>query len=204
MVRPIECVSVPSNKWCAGYIPESKVERWRRGVVRALMKEKGLIRTVGCNFTEHGHRIHRFLVNDQAHPESESIYAKLDEVIKKIQKAGYVPNLKFVLHDVKEEVKESLVSKRHKPLIITKNLRIYGDCHNMAKFVSFVGKRKIIIRDTRRFHHFADGLCSCGDYRGPLHNQIEYQRLAGTRLHLPDMPESHIHAPPNQHNHRQD
>ncbi|KVI08100.1 Ribosomal protein S14 [Cynara cardunculus var. scolymus] len=57
-----------------------------------FIKEKGLVRTAGCNFIEHGHRIHRFLVNDQAHPESESIYANLDEVIKKIQKAGYVPN----------------------------------------------------------------------------------------------------------------
>ncbi|KAJ0786327.1 putative DYW domain-containing protein [Helianthus annuus] len=49
-------------------------------------------------------------------------------------------------------------------IIITKNLRICGDCHNMAKFVSRVEKRMVIIRDTRRFHHFADGLCSCGDY----------------------------------------
>ncbi|KVH88710.1 hypothetical protein Ccrd_025982 [Cynara cardunculus var. scolymus] len=139
------------------------------------MKEKGVVRTAGCSYIEHGHMIHRFLVNDQAHPESESesIYAKLDEVIKKIQKAVYVPNPEFVLHDVEEEVKESLVSKHNeklaiafgllvcndsKPLIITKNLRICGDCHNMAKFVSFVEKRKIIIRDTRRFHHFADGL----------------------------------------------
>ncbi|XP_024961261.1 pentatricopeptide repeat-containing protein At5g40410, mitochondrial-like [Cynara cardunculus var. scolymus] len=84
--------------------------------VRALMKEKGLVRTAGCSYIEHGHMIHRFLVNDQAHPESESIYAKLDEVIKKIQKAGYVPNPEFVLHDVEEEVKESLVSKHSEKL----------------------------------------------------------------------------------------
>lgn len=158
----------------------AKAGRWKDfSKVRALMKEKGLVRTAGCSFIEHGHKIHRFLVNDQAHPESESIYTKLDEVIKKIRKAGYVPNTEFVLHDVQEEVKESLVSKHSeklaiafgllvyndsKPLIITKNLRICGDCHNMAKFVSFVEKRRIVIRDTRRFHHFADGLCSCGDY----------------------------------------
>ncbi|KVH88712.1 hypothetical protein Ccrd_025979, partial [Cynara cardunculus var. scolymus] len=158
----------------------AKAGRWKDfSKVRALMKEKGLIRTADCNYIEHGHMIHRFLLNDQAHLESESIYAKVDEVIKKIQKARYVPNSEFVLHDVEEEVKESLVSKHSeklaiafgllvcndsKPLTIAKNLRICGDCHNMAKFVSFVEKHKIIIRDTRRFHHFADGLCSCGDY----------------------------------------
>ncbi|KVI08099.1 hypothetical protein Ccrd_013534 [Cynara cardunculus var. scolymus] len=147
----------------------AKAGHWKDfSKVRALMKEKGLIRTIGCSFIEHGHKIHHFLMNDQAHPESESINAKLDEVIKKIQKAGHVPNPEFVLHDVEEEVKESLVSKHSeklaiafgllvyndsKPLIITKNLRICGDCHNMAKFVSSVEKRKIIIRDTRRFHH---------------------------------------------------
>ncbi|KVI08097.1 hypothetical protein Ccrd_013532 [Cynara cardunculus var. scolymus] len=141
----------------------TKAGRWKDfSIVRALMKEKGLVRTASCSYIEHGHMIHRFLVNDQAHPE----------IIKKIQKAGYVPNLKFILNDVKKEVKESLVSKHSenlaiafgllvyndsKPLIITKNLRICGDCHNMAKFVSFVEKCKIIIRDTRRFHHFVDG-----------------------------------------------
>ncbi|GKB49727.1 pentatricopeptide repeat-containing protein [Tanacetum coccineum] len=157
-----------------------KAGRWADfSKVRALMKEQCLVRTAGCSFIEHDHQIHRFLVSDQAHPDSERIYAKLDQVIEKIGKAGYVPNTEFVLHDVEEEFKGDFVKKHSEklaiafgllvysdnvPIIITKNLRICGDCHNMAKFVSLVEKRVIIIRDTRRFHHFADGLCSCGDY----------------------------------------
>ncbi|KVI08096.1 hypothetical protein Ccrd_013531 [Cynara cardunculus var. scolymus] len=85
----------------------AKAGRWKDfSIVRALMKEKGLIRTVSCSFIEHGHMIHRFL---------------------KIQKAGYVPILEFVLHDVKEEVKERLVSKHSEKLAIAFGLLVYND-----------------------------------------------------------------------------
>ncbi|KAJ0462847.1 putative tetratricopeptide-like helical domain superfamily, DYW domain-containing protein [Helianthus annuus] len=158
----------------------SKAGRWVDfSRVRALMKDQGLVKTAGCSFIEHDHKIHRFVVSDQAHPDIERIYAKLNELMSKIEKVGYVANTEFVLHDVEEDVKGDLVKMHSEklaiafgllvysdnvPIIITKNLRICGDCHNMAKFVSRVEKRVIIIRDTRRFHHFADGLCSCGDY----------------------------------------
>ncbi|KAI3797025.1 hypothetical protein L1987_39715 [Smallanthus sonchifolius] len=158
----------------------SKAGRWVDfSKVRALMKDRGVVKPAGCSFIEHDHKIHRFLVSDQAHPDIEYIYVKLDELMIKIGKAGYVANTEFVLHDVEEDVKGDLVKMHSEklaiafgllvcsdnvPLIITKNLRICGDCHNMARFVSRVENRVIIIRDTRRFHHFADGLCSCGDY----------------------------------------
>ncbi|KAD1826807.1 hypothetical protein R6Q59_006961 [Mikania micrantha] len=158
----------------------SKSGRWAEfAKVRALMKDQGLVKTAGCSFIEHDHKIHRFLVSDQAHPDIERIHAKLNDLMNKIGEAGYVANTEFVLHDVDEDVKGDLVRLHSEklaiafgllvysdnaPLIITKNLRICGDCHNMAKFVSRVENRVIIIRDTKRFHHFADGLCSCGDY----------------------------------------
>lgn len=47
---------------------------------------------------------------------------------------------------------------------VMKNLRICVDCHNVTKFISRVSKRGIIVRDTKRFHHFKDGMCSCGNY----------------------------------------
>ena len=39
-----------------------------------------------------------------------------------------------------------------------------GDCHIVAKFISKIVGREIIVRDTNRFHHFKDGPCTCGDY----------------------------------------
>ncbi|KAF8410769.1 hypothetical protein HHK36_003306 [Tetracentron sinense] len=50
------------------------------------------------------------------------------------------------------------------PIRITKNLRVCRDCHVYTKLVSKVTRRKLIVRDAHRFHHFKDGFCSCGDY----------------------------------------
>ncbi|XVF73938.1 hypothetical protein PTKIN_Ptkin13bG0021100 [Pterospermum kingtungense] len=147
--------------------------------VRGLMKERSLNRTPGHSFIEHGNKIHSFVVGDRSHPEALRIYIKLEELIGKIRKVGFASKTEFVLHDVDEEVKENMINEHseklamafgllvtdaEQPLIITKNLRICGDCHSTAKLVSLIEKRTIIIRDPKRFHHFSDGLCSCGDY----------------------------------------
>ena len=147
--------------------------------VRALMKERGLRRNPGCSFIEHGNRIYRFVVGDQSHPRSKEIHTKLEELMKRVRGAGCLPKTEFVLHDIDEEVKVDMINKHSEklaiafgllvtgsgtPLIITKNLRICGDCHSTAKVVSLLEKRTIIIRDSKRFHHFADGFCSCKDY----------------------------------------
>ncbi|KAA8537481.1 hypothetical protein F0562_027089 [Nyssa sinensis] len=50
------------------------------------------------------------------------------------------------------------------PLRVIKNLRICGDCHAVIKFISSFEGREIFVRDTNRFHHFKDGVCSCGDH----------------------------------------
>ncbi|KAF5818445.1 putative tetratricopeptide-like helical domain superfamily, DYW domain-containing protein [Helianthus annuus] len=127
----------------------SKAGRWVDfSKVRALMKDQGVVKTAGCSFIEHDHKIHRFVVSGQAHPDIERIYAKLNELMNKIEKVGYVANTEFVLDDVEEGVKGDLVKMHSEklaiafglfvysdnaPMIITKNLRICGDCHNMAK-----------------------------------------------------------------------
>ncbi|XP_023546177.1 pentatricopeptide repeat-containing protein At5g40410, mitochondrial isoform X2 [Cucurbita pepo subsp. pepo] len=147
--------------------------------VRALLKERGLKRTPGWSSIEYGNKIHQFFVGDRSHPETEKIYSKLEELLGKIRKTGYSSKTEYVLQDVEEEIKEDminkhseklaiafglLVSKEGDPLIITKNLRICGDCHSTAKLISLIEKRTIIIRDPKRFHHFSDGFCSCSDY----------------------------------------
>ncbi|KAK7271814.1 hypothetical protein RJT34_28023 [Clitoria ternatea] len=147
--------------------------------VRALMKTKVLTKIPGYSFIEHGNKIHCFVVDDCSHPDSDKIHMKLDEVMRKIQEVGFVSETKSILHDVDEEVKIDMINKHSEkialaygllvssadmPIIITKNLRICCDCHNTAKFVSLLEKRTIIIRDSKRFHHFSDGLCSCSDY----------------------------------------
>ncbi|KAG9441608.1 hypothetical protein H6P81_017462 [Aristolochia fimbriata] len=147
--------------------------------VRALMKEKGLRRTPGCSFIEHGGNVLKFMVDDRSHPQSQTMYAKLAELTRKMTDSGYVPETEFVLHDVADNLKAEMISTHseklaiafgllniatHVPIVITKNLRICGDCHNVAKFISAIENRELIIRDPKRFHHFREGNCSCGDY----------------------------------------
>lgn len=91
----------------------------------------------------------------------------------------YVPDTRYVLHDIDQEAKEQALlyhSERlaiafglistpaRTPLRIIKNLRVCGDCHNAIKIMSRIVGREMIVRDNKRFHHFKDGKCSCGDY----------------------------------------
>jgi pentatricopeptide repeat protein len=146
---------------------------------RTLMKERGLKKAPGCSLIEVNNTVNTFVVGDRSHPQTEKIYATLETLVGKMEEAGYIPNTDFVLHDVDEEAKEHMLGTHSEklaisfglihtspgtPIRIMKNLRVCGDCHNMTKFISKICKREIIMRDLKRFHHFKDGVCSCGDY----------------------------------------
>eukprot|EP01018_Ginkgo_biloba_P007785 Gb_19828 [translate_table: standard] len=147
--------------------------------VRAMMTDRGLKKTPGRSWIEVNDKVHTFRVGDKSHPRSKEIYAMLETLVGQMEAAGYVPNTNFVLHDVEEEIKEDILCSHSEklaiafglittspgsPIRITKNLRICGDCHSATKFISKIVNREIIMRDANRFHHFKDGLCSCGDY----------------------------------------
>eukprot|EP01018_Ginkgo_biloba_P019070 Gb_40766 [translate_table: standard] len=147
--------------------------------VRAVMKDRGVKKCPGCSWIEIKSRVHSFVVGDRSHPQSKKIYALLDSLALQMEEAGYVPDTNFVLHDVEEERKEQLLYHHSEklaiafgllntcpgtPIRVTKNLRVCGDCHTATKLISKIFKREIIVRDSNRFHHFKDGLCSCGDY----------------------------------------
>ncbi|KAK3135182.1 hypothetical protein QOZ80_5BG0415660 [Eleusine coracana subsp. coracana] len=98
---------------------------------------------------------------------------------KVVSEQRYVPDTRYVLHDIDQEAKEQALlyhSERlaiayglistpaRTPIRIIKNLRICGDCHNAIKIMSRIVGRELIVRDNKRFHHFEDGKCSCGDY----------------------------------------
>ncbi|XP_020256422.1 pentatricopeptide repeat-containing protein At2g22070-like [Asparagus officinalis] len=117
--------------------------------------------------------------NNNSDPKRREAYEKVRELHKELREAGYVPDTRFVLHDIDEEAKEKALMYHSERLAIAyglistapgttlrimKNLRICGDCHNAVKFMSKVVEREIIVRDNKRFHHFKDGLCSCGDF----------------------------------------
>ncbi|MCD7472222.1 hypothetical protein HAX54_013241 [Datura stramonium] len=106
-------------------------------------------------------------------------YEKLKGLSGQMRDAGYVPDTRYVLHDIDEAAKEQALMYHSERLAIAyglistparttlriiKNLRICGDCHNAIKIMSKIVGRELIVRDNKRFHHFRDGKCSCNDY----------------------------------------
>ncbi|KAL1225574.1 Pentatricopeptide repeat-containing protein [Cardamine amara subsp. amara] len=147
--------------------------------VRRKMKEKGVRKEPGCSWIEYGDEVHKFTASDSSHPQSEKLRGYLETLWEKMRKEGYVPDTSCVLHDVEEDEKEVLLCGHSEKLAIAfgilntspgtvirvaKNLRVCNDCHLAAKFISNIVDREIILRDVRRFHHFKNGTCSCGDY----------------------------------------
>ncbi|OIT19197.1 PREDICTED: pentatricopeptide repeat-containing protein At4g32450, mitochondrial-like [Nicotiana attenuata] len=124
-------------------------------------------------------RVHEYRAGDRSHPDHEKIYELLRGLKQLMKEDGYIPEIKFVLHDVDQETKEDALmahserlafaqglmsSSARSPIRIIKNLRVCGDCHNALKIASRLVGREIIMRDAKRFHHLKDGLCSCRDY----------------------------------------
>eukprot|EP01018_Ginkgo_biloba_P002565 Gb_33726 [translate_table: standard] len=147
--------------------------------VRKMMKDRGVKKTPGRSWIEVNKQMHAFVSGDRSHPQTHKIYAKLERLSKQMKEAGYVPDMKFVLHDVEEHQKEQMLCHHSEKLAIAcglintspgttlrviKNLRVCGDCHSATKFICKIVSREIVVRDANRYHHFKDGQCSCGDY----------------------------------------
>ncbi|EEF50097.1 pentatricopeptide repeat-containing protein, putative [Ricinus communis] len=158
----------------------ARTRRWNSvASVRKFMKNKGVKKEPGLSWIENQGIVHYFSVGDTSHPDMKMISGMLEWLNMKTEKAGYVPDLNAVLRDVEDDEKKRHLwvhserlalafglirtpSRGH--IRILKNLRICTDCHSAIKLISKIVQRDIIIRDMNRFHHFQDGICSCGDY----------------------------------------
>ncbi|CAH9090702.1 unnamed protein product [Cuscuta epithymum] len=154
--------------------------RWEGvATLRKLMTDKGLKKSTACSWIEVKSKVHAFLSGDTSHPMSNEIYEELKSLGARMVQAGYTPNTSAVFHDVDDDEKTRMLSCHSERLaivfgiistppgsnlLITKNLRVCEDCHVAIKFISKITDRQITIRDVNRYHHFKDGICSCGDY----------------------------------------
>ncbi|KAF9614501.1 hypothetical protein IFM89_018940 [Coptis chinensis] len=153
---------------------------WNKALdVRKNMKAMGVKKEPGCSWIELRDEVHKFTVGDALHTQSQQIQEFLEGLWVRMRKEGYMPDTSCVLHNIDEEEKEYLLCGHSEKLAIafgilntppgatirvTKNLRVCNDCHLATKFISKIVERDIIVRDAKRFHHFKDGSCSCGDY----------------------------------------
>ncbi|KAM1457915.1 hypothetical protein ACFX13_035888 [Malus domestica] len=147
--------------------------------LKSHMKQRGLRKTVACSFVETKCRPYRFINQDTTHVETYMIYAVLDLILRKIGEDKYVHSItKFRPLDLKRKRANSaeshsvrlaicfgLISTEiRRPVVVRKNTRICEECHSAAKKISEMTKREIIVGDSKVFHHFIDGNCSCRDY----------------------------------------
>ncbi|THF96694.1 hypothetical protein TEA_017375 [Camellia sinensis var. sinensis] len=147
--------------------------------VRAKIKLAGIQKEPGCSLIEVKNEVHEFLLGDIRHREKEAIYKKLDELSQLLRLEGYSPETDRVLQDIVDHEKEwalaihserlavcyGLISTEpYTTIRVVKNLRVCNDCHLMLKLVAKITRRKIVVRDRNRFHHFENGICSCGEY----------------------------------------
>ncbi|KAK6231830.1 hypothetical protein SCA6_001903 [Theobroma cacao] len=158
----------------------AKEQQWEEvRTLRKMMQDGNVKKLPGYSWVNVGNETHIFGVEDWSHHQMKAIYEKLDVLSDQIKKAGYVPCTDSIPLDTDVSVKEKIL-KHHseriaiafalismpsgKPIIVKKNLRVCVDCHSAIKYISKVTGRKIIVRDNSRFHHFSEGLCSCGDF----------------------------------------
>ncbi|KAL8544436.1 hypothetical protein ACS0TY_004840 [Phlomoides rotata] len=147
--------------------------------VRKTMRTSGLQKEPACSWVEIGDAVHVFQANDDMHPQRKEIRIMWEKLRGGITKIGYVPDTSDVLWFVDEEEKEErlqchseklalafalLNTSNGTTILIKKNIRVCDDCHAAFRFVSMLIDRGITLRDTKRFHHFRDGACSCRDY----------------------------------------
>ncbi|KHM99692.1 Pentatricopeptide repeat-containing protein [Glycine soja] len=157
--------------------------RWEEAAtVKRLMRERGVKKKPGCSWIEIDKKVHVFVAEDTSHPMIKEIHVYMGKMLKKMKQAGYVPDIRWALvkdeevepdererrllyHSEKLAVAFGLISTEEGvPILVVKNLRICGDCHNAVKLISALTGREITVRDTHRFHCFKEGHCSCRDY----------------------------------------
>ncbi|XP_021714028.1 pentatricopeptide repeat-containing protein At5g65570-like [Chenopodium quinoa] len=148
--------------------------------VKSLMRENRLKKSPAMSWVIIGGEVHTFMAGNCSQPNFKEIDCIIKELMKKVKELGYVPATEFVLQNLNEKEKERSLYYHSEKLAIAfslwktsgktsciriyKNLKVCGDCHAWIKLVTKVVGREIIARDTKRFHHFKDGVCSCKDY----------------------------------------
>lgn len=147
--------------------------------VRKTMRRRKIKQVPGCSLIKVDGAVHEFLAGDRSHKKTEDIYRVWGEIVTEIKKFGYVAETRGVVFDIEEEEKETQIGYHSEKLAlafglictkpgslirIVKNIRICNDCHTAIKLVSKAFKRKIAVRDRKRYHHFEDGRCSCMDF----------------------------------------
>ncbi|KAI3694302.1 hypothetical protein L1987_77266 [Smallanthus sonchifolius] len=142
--------------------------------VKSVMESQRLKKTVGLTMVDIKDKTFKFTDQDRLHEHSHLIYDVLDTIVKN----PYVNLFKFKpvdllrrrsksadWHSVRLAVCFGLISTQiGSPVLVRKNVRICEDCHDVMKKISLLCHREIIVGDSKIYHHFEHGECSCRGY----------------------------------------
>uniref|UniRef100_A0A7N0U3E0 DYW domain-containing protein n=1 Tax=Kalanchoe fedtschenkoi TaxID=63787 RepID=A0A7N0U3E0_KALFE len=143
--------------------------------VRHLDKGAEINKPVGQCWIEAKNLVHSFGAGDWQRPCADLLYS----LVETIQDRGMSSNPLGAM-SIDEEEKEEICGVHSEKLAfayalvgspsvprairIVKNIRMCGDCHRTAKLISRTYDVKIYLNDSKCFHRFENGKCSCGDY----------------------------------------
>lgn len=143
--------------------------------VKRFEKDFKVPKLIGHSWIEVKNVVHSFVAGDRSKSCSDHLFSWVESVSKEVKA--------FDLHRgfyIEEEESEEIIGVHSEKLAlafafvcgpsapqsirIVKNLRMCGDCHWMAKYISMKYGCEIYLSDSKCFHHFKSGRCSCGDY----------------------------------------
>ncbi|KAJ7968737.1 Pentatricopeptide repeat-containing protein [Quillaja saponaria] len=155
----------------------AEAEKWEEmKKLRERIGQRRLKKNPGCSWIDVKGKVNIFIAGGDSHPQAKKIESLLKKLRTKMTDEGYFPKMRYALINADDREKEVALCGHSEKLAIafgmlslppgrtirvTKNLRVCGDCHEMAKFMSKTANREIVLRDSNRFHHFKDGYCSC-------------------------------------------
>ncbi|KAJ4793491.1 Pentatricopeptide repeat-containing protein [Rhynchospora pubera] len=159
-------------------------DRWRDvSRVRMMIKEENIPYIRDRSWITIKGKVNFFVASGRSHSENDDIFDLLEDLIEKAKGMGYEPYQARYESDGEEEKKETKETKlvRHHseklavafglinvsygdPIRVLKNISMCKDCHTLLKLISVLTEREIIVRDSKRFHKFKEGVCSCGDF----------------------------------------
>ncbi|XP_045821078.1 pentatricopeptide repeat-containing protein DOT4, chloroplastic [Trifolium pratense] len=155
----------------------AEAEKWEEvKKLQERMRIRGFKQNPGCSWIEVGGKFIIFVAGNTKHPQWKRIDTLLRKLTMQMKNEDYSTMFRYALineDDMEKEVIQCGHSEKlamafgilnlppGRTVRVSKNRRVCGDCHEMGKFMSKTTNREILLRDSNRFHHFKDGLCSC-------------------------------------------
>lgn len=170
------CYICLSNMYAeAGRLEEAEL-------IRDLMKLRGLKKTTGRSTVQSRNCTRTFIDHDKCHKDTEIIHHVLYIISQRTEEEDTIQDFRSVTkfrlgdlagersksaatHSLRLAVSFGLISTAvGEPVVVRKNKRICESCHSFVKRISRFSGREIVVGDSKVFHHFSHGSCSCGDF----------------------------------------